>query len=475
MDRRTATTTALITTSAGTFSAERTNAVTSVRGIRFATAPRFEPSVIVEPVDGIVPAIRPGPVCPQIPTALDRLLSAGEQHMSEDCLNLDVHTPAADDARRPVIVWIHGGAFVTGSGSMGWYDGAQLARYGDLVVVSINYRLGVFGFAGTADLGLVDQLRALEWVQRHIASFGGDPDRVTILGESAGGASVIALMAAEASSGLFSRAWAMSPSITQIRSAPRAHDALAEILGHAGADDLETLALSTVEDLLRAQAKVLETRSTALTAFAPTLQGAVIESLTAAIADPRPLVVGTTRDEMHLFTAFDAEYSSIGPDQLRARVAHHFADPDQALAAYRRHRREHSMGQLLSAVQTDLLFRSPATRVVADRSRAGAASWLYWFTMPTPAFGGLLGSCHGLDIPYIFRNLEQSGVEMFTGSADDRWMVADQISGDLIEFATSARAPWAGYDTTARTVRNYDVIPSDLRDPEPELRELWEA
>ncbi len=469
--------TVTISTSAGALTVERTDHVISARGIRYATADRFGAAVMTDPSPDEQRATAPGPICPQIPSALDRLLSLSTKEMSEDCLFLDVHTSGIDDAIRPVIVWIHGGAFVTGTGSLPWYDGANLARAGDVVVVSINYRLGAFGFTGTDDVGLRDQLVALGWVQRHISSFGGDPAQVTILGESAGGASVIALMAAEESMGLFHRAWAMSPSLPQIRSTHRAQSACTELLTAAGRGEHDGLAsLSTLgtEELLHAQSTVLQRRSTALTAFAPTVPGGVVSDLSNAHRDPRPLVVGTTRDEMQLFTAFDDAYASMGTDDVRRRIGHRFEDPDAVIASYRRHRPGATIGQLLSAFQTDEMFRSPVLDLVSARSAANTRSWTYWFTKSTPVFGGLLGSCHGLDIPYIFDNLDRQGVEMFTGTETGRQELAAQMASDLIDFATTGEASWAPYRMGSRTTRIYGDTITDMDDPEADLRELWE-
>ena len=448
----------------------------SVRGIRYATAERFAPPRICESNDDPERGLASGAICPQIPSALDRLLSLSDRELSEDCLFLDVHTPAIDQACRPVIVWIHGGAFVTGAGSLPWYDGSNLAQRGDVVVVSINYRLGAFGFTGSDDRGLSDQLTALEWVQRHIGSFGGDPDRVTVVGESAGGASVIALMAAHRSESLFAQAWAMSPSLPQIRSAHRADQAAAALIEAAGLSDdgHDGLRRLSTSELLAAQAVLLEHRSSALTAFAPTVPGALVSDLSDAHRDQRPLVIGTTRDEMQLFTAFDAAYASMAPDEARRRISHRFAQPDEVLALYRHHRDGATLGQLVSAIQTDEMFRAPVLEVLAARCEAGTRSWAYWFTKATSAFGGALGACHGLDIPYLFDNLDQPGVEMFTGNDPDRGGLAAQMSSDLIGFATTGSPPWSAYQTTSRPTRVYSDTTVDESDPEPELRSLWE-
>ncbi len=177
------------------------------KGIRYATASRFCTPEATGPWEGELDATRYGAQCHQLPGTLERLLGSGSLPFDEDCLFLNVFTPSAGPGDRPVLVWIHGGAFNTGSGAMPWYHGSNLVRRGDVVVVTINYRLGALGFLDLPDgvvagpqpsrnAGLLDQLAALRWVQEHIAAFGGDPGNVTIFGESAGGASVVALLAA---------------------------------------------------------------------------------------------------------------------------------------------------------------------------------------------------------------------------------------------------------------------------------------
>jgi para-nitrobenzyl esterase len=453
------------------------------KGIRYATASRFARPTPVTGWDGTLDATTYGPHCPQLVGTMERMFGSSRIPNDEDCLYLNVFTPACDDARRPVLVWIHGGAFVTGGSAVPWYEGSALARRGDVVVVTVNYRLGALGFAGDTNAGLADQIAALRWVHEAIASFGGDPDRVTVFGESAGGASVVALSASPATAGLFAQAWAMSPSIPQFRSAERGAESLADLLDAASVRSLDELAERPVDAVLAAQGAVLADVSRSLDAFAPTPDADLLPvgpepgSIAAAAArDPRPLVVGTTRDESHLFTAFDPRLAQLDDAGLHRRYEARFADDaPRAVSAYRRHRSDHTNGQLVSAMQTDETFRVPARRLADARHAAGGDTWMYWFTFPTPVFGGLLGSCHALDIPYAFHNLTRTGVELFTGTGAERAHVADRFADAVLRFAHRGDPGWDTYDPATRRTRRLHVEHDTVADPEPELRELWAA
>ncbi len=421
--------------------------------------------------------------CPQNPGMLERMLGSTSLEMDEECLYLNVFTPDHRGRPRPVLVWIHGGAFVNGSGAMPWYHGSHLAALGDVVVITCNYRLGAFGFLGEKDLGLADQIAVLRWVQDNVEAFGGNPDQVTVFGESAGGTSVLSLVAATRANGLAHRFWAMSPSIPQLRSLERAHESLARFMDLSPSDP--TL-LSTV-DLLGVQAEIEAHRSDALTAFSPTAGGALLpgpnpaDALGVIADDPRPLVIGTTRDEMHLFTAFDPASASLTEDHVLEQFDRRFADRgSEALATYRRHRPESSNAQILSALTTDESFRVTARRLA--EAKASGPVWSYWFCQPSTAFEGVLGSCHGLDIPFAFANLDRPGVATFIGEHPQHHEVAAEFSGRILRFAANADPGWEPYDPQVRATLQIGAIAESssspvsqiVHDPEPEIRELWD-
>src|SRR6185369_7545396 len=205
----------VVRTAAGELRGAHENGVAVFRGVPYAAAPvgelRFRPPAPVPPWQGVRDATTDGPIAPQGRSRLAHIMGDFERPQSEDCLTLNVWTPAADSKKRPVLVWIHGGAFASGAGSLPWYSGERLAANGDVVVVGVNYRLGALGFLclpGVSDgnLGLLDQVAALRYVRDNIAKFGGDPDNVTVVGQSAGAASIAIMMTMPQAQGLFRRA-----------------------------------------------------------------------------------------------------------------------------------------------------------------------------------------------------------------------------------------------------------------------------
>src|SRR3712207_215533 len=263
-----------VMTAVGEVAGELGDGVHVFRGIPYARPPvgelRFRPPQPPEPWAGARPATAFGSIAMQSPSPLENLFGAAERpSMSEDCLYLNIWTPGLDGARRPVMVWIHGGAFVTGSGSTPWYDGTRFAARGDVVVVTLNYRLGAFGFLHLADLigesfvgsgnaGILDQAAALAWVRDNIAAFGGDPENVTIFGESAGAMSVGTLLALPAARGLFQRAILQSGAASNAMSRERANEVAGRLLEALGIprEKSETIRDVPARDLLAAQGRV---------------------------------------------------------------------------------------------------------------------------------------------------------------------------------------------------------------------------
>ena len=402
-------------------------------GIPYARAARFCPPEPPAPWQGIRRATAPGPACHQPPAPMQAALGAPDLPQSEDCLHLSVVTPAVDGAARPVLVWIHGGGFVTGSATSPISDGGRMAARGDVVVVSINYRLGAFGFLHLAELdpalgasglhGILDQVAALEWVRDNIAGFGGDPGNVTVVGGSAGAMSIGVLLALPVAQGLFRRAILQSGA-GQGAVGPAEAAARARRLGElAGCRTIGELRALPAPALLEAQVALGEELAARVPptwdrGFGPVVDGGLLprdplSCLAAGTSPPVDLILGTTDDEWRLFSWADAEPSSDG--EVAVRLAGAVVDPASVVAGYRaRLGSDASAGAVRDAVLGDLHFRLPMERLADAAVAAGNRTWVYRFAWRTPVAD--LGACHALEVPFVFDNRDGL-VPRFVGDA----------------------------------------------------------
>jgi len=390
--------------------------------------------------------------------------------MDEDCLFLNVYTPAADGGRRPVMVWIHGGGFVIGSGSQPVYDGVPLAKRGDVVVVTVNYRLGPLGFLHLADLcpelegavgnaGIRDQIAALEWVNENIAAFGGDPENVTIFGESAGGMSVGTLLGAPAARGLFRRAIPQSGAAHNVHTRETATEVarhFLEELGIAPADAAAKLRSVPPDKLLDThQQTVLKLgTSVGLLAFQPLVDGDALpapplDAVRAGHAAGVDLLVGTARDEWKLFGFLDPGLAKLDEAGLVARVAKQVGGEENAtrlVAAYRgaRGRDAATPQDLYFAIETDRVFRIPAIQLAEAQQRHRDGVYMYLFTWESPMMGGALGACHAIELPFVFGQVEAEGAELFVGGGPDAIRLSEQTMDAWLGFARAGDPAHAG-------------------------------
>lgn len=474
------------------------------KGIPFAAPPvdelRWAPPQREAHWDGVRSAHTYGPINTQADMMLETLMGAGASPKSEDCLTLNVWTPSLEGAR-PVMVWIHGGAFQFGSGSTAWYDGARFVANGDVVVVTINYRLGPLGFlhlsdlfgdefAGSGNAGLLDQVAALEWVAENIANFGGDPSNVTIFGESAGSASVSTLMGTPAAKPgtLFHRVIAQSGaaswSLTR-EDATEKTQRILDVLGVA-AGDVAALRAVDADALIQAAATLgLETDGGSLP-FAPVIDDVVLrqsplDAVRAGSARGVALLTGTNLDEMTLFNLIDPALANMDEAGLVDRLARRF--PDDAHALYKQYREERpdtSLQDLWTVMSSDVVFRIPAIRLVEAHLPHGP-SHMYLFTWPTPVFGGALKSCHALEIPFVFDNLHQPGATMFVGEGEERQSIAHRMHHSWIRFAHGGDPnhgdvpDWPAYDTDRRATLVFDADCAVIDDPYGTERVLWDT
>jgi para-nitrobenzyl esterase len=422
---------------------------------------------------------------------------------SEDALYLNVWTPGADDARRPVMVWIHGGAFMNGSGSTPWYDGTGFAKHGDVVVVTINYRLGSLGFmhladlfgdefAGSANAGLLDQIAALEWVRDNIEAFGGDPAQVTIFGESAGGGSVGTLLGLPAARGLFAGAIAQSGASSWFSTRERANEIARRLVDtlQVAPGDIEALRARSVDDILAAQATAglalgsMTGEAGLRLPFQPVVDATVLPqpplgTVAAGNAQGVRVLVGTNRHEMTLFHLMDQSLAQIDEAGLLRR-SQTWVDAKRAetiVSGYRANRPDEPLVEVWTDLSTDAVFRIPAIRL-AEAQTAHGPVWMYLFTWETPIFGGLR-STHALEIPFVWDTLESPGAAMFTGDDPDRQQVADAMHAAWIAFARNGNPhhaglpDWPQYDTDHRATMRFDATCEVLDDPNGADRKLW--
>jgi para-nitrobenzyl esterase len=503
----------VIETSGGRIQGERRDGVERYLGIPFARPPlgrlRFRAPEPAEPWSGVRDATRFGGSAPQNPMALAVLpgMEVGEQN--EDCLYLNVYTPAADAGRRPVLVWIHGGAFVIGSGSQAIYDGAPLARRGDTVVVTVNYRLGALGFlrldqvAGSergagGNAAVLDQVAALRWVRENIERFGGDPRNVTIFGESAGGMSVGTLLGVPAAAGLFQRAIPQSGAALNGLPAEQADRTAARFLELCGVAPkrLDPLYELPVEKLLAAQGELLMRMQTERPrtgmSFQPVVDGAVLPELPQRAiergsAREVSLLVGTTRDEWRLFGALDPSLGSLDERTLVERVAE-FVPRERAaelVETYRKSRAERreptEPKDLALAVETDRIFGIPATRLLEAQLRHRRDAYAYLVTWASPAMGGSLGACHAIELPFVFGTLDKPGMAQFAGSGAEADRLCARMMDAWLSFAREGdpSAPglptWRPYETESRATMLLGATCELARDPRGPERRAWDG
>lgn len=462
------------------------NGVWAFLGVPYARAPvgplRWRPPAPPEPWIGVRDAVVPGPLAPQAPAAPGSVLPGDPLAQSEDCLHLSVWTPALDDGRRPVMVWVHGGAFTSGSAGNVLYRGDALAGRCDVVVVSVNYRLGALGFLahpalatedhdGFGNWGLLDQIAALRWVRDHVAAFGGDPENVTVFGESAGAMSIASLLAMPDARGLCRRVVIQSgpPYVHSAARAEAAADALAATLGLESPERaaLEELPAGALVDALSSMQGTTVLPGELPLPLLPAVDGRTLpatplDAIRDGAAEGVDVLVGTNRDEVAFFGLADPAMATLDDDGLRRRLVHSApaCSPDHVAAAYRaaRSRRGEAVTprDLWIAAASDLVFRWPSLRLAAAVGAAGGRAYVYLFTWESPVFGGALGACHGLEIPFVFGTVREPAVAAFTGSGARALELSGEMQAAWAAFArrgdpsTPGTGSWPVWEPTRR-------------------------
>lgn len=474
--------------------------VASWKGIRYAAAPvgalRFRAPVA--PVAWTVPqdCAEFGPICPQA----DGMPMEAALAPDEDCLNLNIWRPAADGPPRSVMVWIHGGAYYMGAGSQAIYDGSALALRGDVLVVTLNYRLGTLGFVdltsmATAEhpfesnLGLRDQIAALEWVRDNIAAFGGDPANVTLFGESSGGGSVTTLMTVPAADGLFHQAIAQSSPATSVYGRERAASVAHRLL------DILGLTPDQVGQLRELPAAVLARASGELAtdifgstpgtiAIAPVVDRDLIPHYPVAAFQKGkqhkiPLLIGTNRDEASIFRLLRLPMMPVTPDSVYRMFAKIIAEnpevsPEQiatVIAGYP----DLPKARGAVAISQDAAFRMPAVWIASAHSNA-APTWLYRFDYATPMLkAARVGAGHAMEVPHIFGTFGaiRRDPTFLLGGKETAMEVSARTQGRWAAFARTGELDWPVYDVERRQTLLIDRADEVVADPDHAMRLLW--
>ena len=445
------------------------DAVYLFSGIPYAAPPvgaaRFKAAQPVQPWEGIRDATKFGPAAPQIPSGgmTDRV----PVRWDEDCLTLNVATPSITAEKKAVLVWIHGGAYRSGQGAIPWYNGASFATLGNIVVVTINYRLGALGFTDLSSFaegyetsgvnGLLDQIKALEWVQNNIGAFGGDPERVTIAGESAGAFSVTTLLGAPRARGLFHRAIPQSGAAHHTLTQAQGRRVAELLMQETQSTDVQALIDCPVETLLNAQNTAsaryhTERHSPGVQAFYPVCGNEIIpttllEAIDAGVGRDIPVLIGTNQDESSLFMLGSSEDSTAetqskayGKSDLHehyARVFPSFSPRDIAVR-----------------MATDFSFKLPAVRLAELRAETGSETYVYQFNWASRIPG--LGATHALEIPFVFNMLHAPGVTAFIGPGPLPQSLAGHMHDIWINFINGQAPEWPSYQRADRSVMHFD-------------------
>ena len=498
--------TKIVDTIAGKIQGIKVEGIEIFKGIPYAERVigdlRFKPPVPAKQFPGVFLATEFGPICPQVITP--KLLSPPNPQSEPDCLNLNIWTPSTDRDKRPVMVWIHGGGFRSGDGR--YYKGTSLVKRGNVVVVTINYRLNSLGFSFipgiTSNVGLLDQITALKWVRDNIENFGGNADNVTIFGESAGGMSVSTLSVMPEAKGLFRRVIAQSgachPASYRASEGKELSDCVISEVG-IQKGDIEALRKISAYELVTAEEKVWveKVAKTPWTfAIPPYIDGEYIpehplDLIRKGAASEVDVLVGTNLNESISWKPDDPNFKEVSErgmhNWIKKIVESLGQNADKAeslINTYRETRKEEgslSAQAVLDAFCTDLDFHVSAIRTAEAQSIQNPNTYMYLFTWPSPLMEGRLGSFHTLEIPFVFGMLDIPVWEMFAGKNEEAKKLSEKIMDSWIAFARTGNPShsgipeWPQYDTEKRSTMILGKKIEVVEDPYGKERMVWDG
>lgn len=503
----------IVSTTHGKLEGESRHGVAVFRGVPYAAPPvgefRWRPPQPMQPWDGVRPALTFGPISHQHPLPPSEIhkgiLDVPGEH-SEDCLYLNVWTPGLDDAARPVLFWIHSGGLEYGSGSQPLYDGTTLAATRNVVVVTINMRLGALGYLrlheltggripSTGNEGRMDEIAALTWVRDNIAAFGGDPGNVTIFGQSAGSIEVASLLAITPARGLFRRA-ALHSTATHtsqsIENATRMSELFVDLLG-VDPRDADALRAVTPTRLVRASTDLLarmklEDPNAGRMHFNPVIDGDFLpmrpyDAVRGGAADDISIMVGTTLDETRLALGSEPPMELDYPTALAACRVFLGDEAERIMAAYTAIRKKHGLPagptDVMLAIETDRVLRYPSIKLSEALHHRRRPGYHFVFTYESPAMGGRLGAAHALELGFLFGTYTEDKAKVFNGAGPVADRLAQRMQDAWTAFAATGDPSCAsiGHWPTYETGRETMMIGADWHvayAPYEEQRLLWE-
>ncbi len=498
----------IVNTDLGKIQGYTRRGVIKFKGIPYAEPPirdlRFKHPVPKESWSGVMDAMEYSPIAPQPPPISNIIEFIPRKQSEAECLTLNIWTSNIEGELRPVMVWIHGGGFILGNGAD--FDGARLVLRGDVVIVTLNYRLGPLGFlyipGEDANVGLFDQILALKWVKDNIRDFGGDPNNITIFGESAGSMSVCTLLTMSVTKGLFHRAIAQSGAAHASDFKPSKRKEATEILMsnlNIKNGDIDELRLIPVKKLIEADPTLRPLESGEILSMHMPVLGPVIEKNTLpthpldkiknGYASEIALLIGSNLDEFKGWTSMHPKFSIID-DQVMSEQIYRYVNAlgkdinkaERLVRDYKKIKSKRDLvnaRELLDAICSDYAFRIPSIRFAELQSKFQPNTYMYLFNWKSPMFGGRFGASHALEVAFIFGTLPEKDFGLLPGKNKETETLTNNMMDAWISFAREGNPnhegipEWPQYTIDKRSTMIFNIESKVVNAPYDEERVAW--